>query len=378
MLSCTTMIESEIRTRLRNEFGITLPRFDLMAQLQRHPDGLRMGELSKRMMVTGGNITGITDQLEHEKLVLRVPDPKDRRAYSVKLTAAGRRSFERMAQVHEGWIAELLDGLSVKEKNDMIALLSRMKGAPHQLPGNSQALADYQAAHFKFEVSAGVATVTLNRPERKNPLTFDSYAELRDLFRALAYAGDVKAVVITGAGENFCSGGDVHDIIGPLTKLDMPGLLAFTRMTGDLVKAVRACPQPVIAAIDGICAGAGANAVDGGDHRLRTGAHGFHQVAGHAGEGQQAGHVQFGERADDVVHVAAGAEVLAGAGDDDRLHITGVRQRAEQVAQLGVGVEGEGVLAFRAVQRDGGDAGAHFELEVRGLIVGQRLAVAGQ
>jgi len=136
MLSCTTMIESEIRTRLRNEFGITLPRFDLMAQLQRHPEGLRMGELSKRMMVTGGNITGITDQLEQEKLVLRVPDPKDRRAYSVKLTAAGRRSFERMAQVHEGWIAELLDGLSVKEKNDMIALLSRMKGhlsdGPHQ------------------------------------------------------------------------------------------------------------------------------------------------------------------------------------------------------------------------------------------------------
>jgi DNA-binding MarR family transcriptional regulator len=128
MLSCTTMIESEIRTRLRNEFGITLPRFDLMAQLQRHPEGLRMGELSKRMMVTGGNITGITDQLEHEKLVLRVPDPKDRRAYSVKLTAAGRRSFERMALVHEGWIADMLDGLSVQEKNDMIALLSRMKG----------------------------------------------------------------------------------------------------------------------------------------------------------------------------------------------------------------------------------------------------------
>jgi enoyl-CoA hydratase/carnithine racemase len=145
-----------------------------------------------------------------------------------------------------------------------------LPGAPHQLPGNSQALADYQAAHFKFEVSAGVATVTLNRPERKNPLTFDSYAELRDLFRALAYAGDVKAVVITGAGENFCSGGDVHDIIGPLTKLDMPGLLAFTRMTGDLVKAVRACPQPVIAAIDGICAGAGAILAMASDMRLGT------------------------------------------------------------------------------------------------------------
>ena len=94
--------------------------------------------------------------------------------------------------------------------------------------------------------------------ERKNPLTFDSYAELRDLFRALVYASDVKAVVITGAGGNFCSGGDVHEIIGPLTKMTTPELLAFTRMTGDLVKAMRACPQPIVAAVDGVCAGAGA------------------------------------------------------------------------------------------------------------------------
>ncbi len=133
-----------------------------------------------------------------------------------------------------------------------------LPGSPQQLPGNRQSLADYQASHFLFEVRERVATLTLNRPERKNPLTFDSYAELRDLFRALAYADDIKAMVITGAGENFCSGGDVHDIIGPLTKLDMPGLLAFTRMTGDLVKAMRACPQPIIAAVDGVCAGAGA------------------------------------------------------------------------------------------------------------------------
>lgn len=127
MLSCTTLIEGEIRSRLRSEFGITLPRFDLMAQLERHPDGLRMGELSKRMMVTGGNITGITDQLEQEKLVARVADPKDRRAYSVKLTAAGRRAFERMAVVHEEWIAELLGGLSVPEKTTLIQLLSQVK-----------------------------------------------------------------------------------------------------------------------------------------------------------------------------------------------------------------------------------------------------------
>src|SRR6185436_17014948 len=99
---------------------------------------------------------------------------------------------------------------------------------------------------------------------------FESYAELRDLFRRLQYAGDVKAVVITGAGGNFCSGGDVHEIIGPLTKLDMPGLLAFTRMTGDVIKAMRACPQPVVAAIDGICAGAGALLALASDIRFGT------------------------------------------------------------------------------------------------------------
>ena len=119
--------------------------------------------------------------------------------------------------------------------------------------------ASYQARHFAWHCGAdGVATVTLNRPERKNPLTFDSYAELRELFHGLRCATDVKVVVVTGAGSNFCSGGDVHDIIGPLTKMTMPELLEFTRMTGDLVKAMRNCPQPIIGAIDGVCAGAGA------------------------------------------------------------------------------------------------------------------------
>jgi DNA-binding MarR family transcriptional regulator len=127
MLSCTVRIENEIRSRLRATFGITLPRFDLMAQLERHPDGLRMGELSKRMMVTGGNVTGITDQLEREKLVLRVADPADRRASSVKLTAAGRRAFAEMAAVHEGWIEELLEDISSDDKGQLIELLSQMK-----------------------------------------------------------------------------------------------------------------------------------------------------------------------------------------------------------------------------------------------------------
>ncbi len=119
-------------------------------------------------------------------------------------------------------------------------------------------LSGLKPAHFRWDYTAGVATITLNRPERKNPLTFQSYAELRDTFRDLSYADDVHAVVITGAAGNFSSGGDVHDIIGPLTKMDMKGLMEFTRMTGDVVKAMRACPQPIIAAIDGICAGAGA------------------------------------------------------------------------------------------------------------------------
>jgi enoyl-CoA hydratase/carnithine racemase len=112
--------------------------------------------------------------------------------------------------------------------------------------------------HFLWAVADGVATITLNRTERKNPLTFDSYAELRDTFRALAGNSEVKSVILTGAGGNFCSGGDVFEIIAPLTKMRMPELLAFTRMTGDVVRAMRACPQPIIAAIEGVCAGAGA------------------------------------------------------------------------------------------------------------------------
>jgi enoyl-CoA hydratase/carnithine racemase len=130
--------------------------------------------------------------------------------------------------------------------------------------------AQYAATHFLWQLSGGVGHITLNRPERKNPLTFDSYAELRDLFRNLNYARDVRAIVINGAGENFCSGGDVHDIIGPLTKMSMPELLDFTRMTGDLVKAMRACPQPIVAAVDGICAGAGAILAMASDMRLGT------------------------------------------------------------------------------------------------------------
>jgi enoyl-CoA hydratase/carnithine racemase len=127
-----------------------------------------------------------------------------------------------------------------------------------------------QATHFHRRVDGPVALVSLARPERKNPLTFDSYAELRDWFRGLAFDHDIKAVVIGSNGGNFSSGGDVHEIIGPLLTRDMKGLLAFTRMTGDLVRAVRACPQPVVAAVDGVCAGAGAMLALCADLRIAT------------------------------------------------------------------------------------------------------------
>jgi enoyl-CoA hydratase/carnithine racemase len=134
--------------------------------------------------------------------------------------------------------------------------------------------ANLKPKNFLWQRDGKVATITLNRPERKNPLTLESYAELRDTFRDLVYADDVKCIVIAGAGGNFCSGGDVHEIIGPLVEMqrkgDMAGLLAFTRMTGDLVKAMRACPQPIVAAIDGVCAGAGAILAMASDLRYGT------------------------------------------------------------------------------------------------------------
>ena len=147
-----------------------------------------------------------------------------------------------------------------------------MNIAPHTMDGHKRPYAGYQAGNFLWTVSddGKVATVTLNRPARKNPLTFDSYAELRDLFRGLVYASDIKSVVVVGAGDNFCSGGDVHEIIGPLTRMSMLELLDFTRMTGDLVKAMRACPQPILAAVDGICAGAGAMIALASDMRIGT------------------------------------------------------------------------------------------------------------
>jgi len=131
-------------------------------------------------------------------------------------------------------------------------------------------LNDYKAEHFRWECAEGIGLITLNRPERKNPLTFESYDELRTLFHNLGDAPDVRCVILTGADGNFCSGGDVHEIIGPLTRMDTKGLLEFTRMTGDLVRAMIQCPQPVIAAVDGVCAGAGAILAMASDMRFGT------------------------------------------------------------------------------------------------------------
>ena len=143
-------------------------------------------------------------------------------------------------------------------------------GAGNPMHARYELTAAYQARHFSWHCEGAVGTITLNRPERKNPLTFDSYSELCQLFEALRRSTDVKAVVVAGAGGNFCSGGDVHEIIGPLTRMSMPEMLEFTRMTGDLVKTIRNCPQPVIGAIDGICAGAGAMMALACDMRFGT------------------------------------------------------------------------------------------------------------
>jgi DNA-binding MarR family transcriptional regulator len=127
ILACTTRIESVVRNRLRSDFATTLPRFDLLAQLEREPHGLTMGELSRRLMVTGGNVTGVTDQLEAEGLVKRTPHPHDRRAFAVQLTAAGKRQFRRMASVHEQWVIELFAGWSTEEKSQVYGLLAGLK-----------------------------------------------------------------------------------------------------------------------------------------------------------------------------------------------------------------------------------------------------------
>lgn len=141
-----------------------------------------------------------------------------------------------------------------------------------ELAGLQQSMRDYKPKHFLWSLQndGRVARISLNRPERKNPLTFQSYIELRDCFRMLAADRDIRVVILSGEGNNFCSGGDVFEIIGPLTEMSVPNLIAFTRLTGDLVKAMRACPQPIVAAVDGVAAGAGAILAMASDLRIAT------------------------------------------------------------------------------------------------------------
>ena len=255
LLASSTQIENEVRRRLRERFDISLGRFDYLAQLHRAPAGLRMSELSRCLMVTGGNVTGLTDDLVRDGLVARESSPADGRAWIVRLTAAGKASFEAMASEHEKWIRELFAGLDAEDRAPAPCATRRAASAsarqrslgrgghvmtdasnhdtarldPALAAGNRRPLAGYDARHFLWQVEDGVGRITLDRPERKNPLTFDSYAELRELFGNLRYADDVHAIVIAGSGGNFCSGGDVHEIIGPLTQLDYaPELLKFT------------------------------------------------------------------------------------------------------------------------------------------------------
>src|ERR1051325_8393951 len=161
-----------------------------------------------------------------------------------------------------------LPGLSAPKRPCKTRLTNEAVMTGTQASAGGVDFAAFAPKHFGWRLDGKVATITLDRPERKNPLTFASYAELRDTFRALLYARQVKAVVVAGAGGNFSSGGDVHEIIGPLTGMKMPQLLDFTRMTGDLVKAMRACPQPIVAALEGVCAGAGAILAMASDIRI--------------------------------------------------------------------------------------------------------------
>ena len=278
LLTCTTLIETEVRRRLRRHFGETLPRFDLMAQLERVETGMTLGEVSKRMMVSAGNVTSLVERLVPAGYVERRTAPNDRRSQLIRLTARGPRAFRPDGGRPPGVggrasrrpVASATSPPRWTELAKVKQSVSRALAAPEAARVMPAALATHRGEHVGFAVAGKVATITLDRPEKKNPLTFESYAELLAIFRAAADDESVKAFVITGAGGNFSSGGDVFEIIGPLLDRDTKGLLAFTTMTGNLVKAMRACPQPIVAAIDGVCAGAGAILAMASDIRLGT------------------------------------------------------------------------------------------------------------
>ncbi len=268
LLRASRIIEGELRERLSKEFDTTLPRFDVMAALYRTPDGMLMSDLSRFLLVSNGNVTGIVDRLVSEGLVQRSQRNGDRRTSIVQLTRTGKDTFRTMAAAHERWVGELLAG---RHQERRAAAHIDAEGLSQQLGGTGMTkMAGFRPKHFLWQVEGKVARVQLDRPERKNPLTFQSYAELRDTFRELRDAEDVDVVVFLPNGGNFCSGGDVHDIIGPLVAMEMKELLAFTRMTGDLVKAMLNCGKPIITAVDGVAVGAGAIIVMASDIRIAT------------------------------------------------------------------------------------------------------------
>ena len=220
-----------------------------MAALYRKPDGMLMSEISRFLMVSNGNVTGIVDRLVSDGFVARAQRNGDRRTSFISLTRKGRAAFAEMAAAHERWVDELLGGISVRDAEQIVRqaeIVSERLGGRSMTAKPGLTMAGLKPAHFLWRMDGSVALIQLNRPERKNPLTFESYAELRDTFRDLVYADDVNAVVFLPNGGNFCSGGDVHEIIGPLVGMDMKELLAFTRMTGDLVKAMLHCGKPII------------------------------------------------------------------------------------------------------------------------------------
>ena len=268
LLSCTTAIEKKARAMLNARFGTTLPRFDVMAALDREPDGLTMSGLSELLLVSNGNVTAIVARLVEDGLVTRTRDKADRRVLRVKLTAKGRRDFRGFAARPRS-----LDRTTARRSGRWRDQPPSRRPWPRQSLHRKERImnpAAFKPKHFQWEFADGIATVTLNRPERKNPLTFESYAELRDLFRDLVYTRDVKVVVVTGAAAISAPAATCTRSSGRSPKKDMTGLLDFTRMTGDLVKAMRGCPQPIISAIDGICAGAGAIIAMASDMRIAT------------------------------------------------------------------------------------------------------------
>ena len=271
LLGVSRAIENELRERLRLHHDTTLPRFDVLAAIHKSGNGLKMSDVSSVLRVSNGNVTGIVDRLVAEGQVVRLPVEGDRRATIVRLTDKGAAEFAVLAAAHESWVDELLASITVAEADRMITSAPG-PARPHRSPRGAvmTAMSTLAPTHFRCRIEDRIAHVSLDRPERKNPLTFASYAALRDWFRALPYADDVDVVIFGSNGGNFSSGGDVHDIIGPLVGRDMKDLLAFTRMTGDLVKAMLACGKPVIAAVDGICVGAGAIVAMASDLRLAT------------------------------------------------------------------------------------------------------------